>query len=45
MRTVVKRLLRKHKYPPDSQVQAVNTVMEQAERLCETWAEEGTLAA
>jgi type I restriction enzyme, R subunit len=41
MRTVVKRLLRKHKYPPDSQVQAVNTVMEQAERLCETWAEEG----
>jgi type I restriction enzyme, R subunit len=45
MRTLVKRLLRKHKYPPDKQVEAVNTVMEQAERLCETWAEEGTLAA
>jgi type I restriction enzyme R subunit len=45
LRTLVKRLLRKHKYPPDKQAEAVNTVMEQAERLCETWAEEGTLAA
>lgn len=45
LRTMVKRLLRKHGYPPDKQEQATTTVMEQAERLCETWAEEGTLTA
>ena len=45
LRTLVKRLLRKHKYPPTKQDEAVVTVMEQAHRLCETWAEEGTLAA
>jgi len=45
LRTMVKRLLRKHGYPPDKQEQATNTVMEQAERLCETWAEEGVLSA
>jgi type I restriction enzyme R subunit len=43
LRTMVKRLLRKHGYPPDKQEQATVTVMEQAERLCETWAEEGAL--
>jgi ADP-ribosylglycohydrolase len=43
LRTMVKRLLRKHGYPPDKQEQATTTVMEQAERLCETWAEEGML--
>jgi type I restriction enzyme R subunit len=42
---MVKRLLRKHGYPPDKQEKATTTVMEQAERLCETWAEEGTLGA
>jgi type I restriction enzyme R subunit len=45
LRTTVKRLLRKHGYPPDKQEQATATVMEQAERLCETWAEEGALEA
>ena len=45
LRTMVRRLLRKHGYPPDKQEQATATVMEQAERLCETWAEEGTLGA
>ncbi|HYO65246.1 MAG TPA: type I restriction enzyme endonuclease domain-containing protein, partial [Archangium sp.] len=43
LRTIVKRLLRKHGYPPDKQEQATQTVMEQAERLCETWAEEGLI--
>ncbi|ATB47525.1 type I restriction endonuclease subunit R [Corallococcus macrosporus] len=44
LRTLVKRLLRKYKYPPDRQEVAMQTVMEQAERLCETWAEDGLLA-
>jgi type I restriction enzyme R subunit len=43
LRTMVKRLLRKHGYPPDKQEKATATVMEQAERLCETWGEEGAL--
>jgi len=43
LRTMVRRMLRKHGYPPDKQEQATATVMEQAERLCETWAEEGAL--
>ncbi|HUB07878.1 MAG TPA: type I restriction endonuclease subunit R [Myxococcales bacterium] len=43
LRTMVRRLLRKHGYPPDKQEQATATVMEQAERLCETWAEDGAL--
>lgn len=43
LRTMVRRLLRKHGYPPDKQEQATQTVMEQAERLCETWAEDGVL--
>jgi type I restriction enzyme R subunit len=43
LRTMVRRLLRKHGYPPDKQEQATQTVMEQAERLCETWAEDGAL--
>ncbi len=43
LRTLVKRLLRKYKYPPDRQESATQTVMEQAERLCETWAEDGEL--
>lgn len=45
LRTMVRRLLRKHGYPPDKQEQATQTVMEQAERLCETWAEDGVLGA
>ncbi len=43
LRTMVRRLLKRHGYPPDKQEQATATVMEQAERLCETWAEEGRL--
>jgi type I restriction enzyme R subunit len=38
MRTIVKRLLRKHGYPPDRQEQAVRTILEQTEGLCKEWA-------
>ena len=39
MRTKVKRLLRKHGYPPDKRDEAVVTVIEQAEVLCREWGE------
>jgi type I restriction enzyme R subunit len=35
---VVKRILRKHGYPPDKQEKATRTVLEQAEVLSEHWA-------
>ena len=35
MKIVVKRILRKHGYPPDKQERATETVLEQAEILCE----------
>jgi type I restriction enzyme R subunit len=38
LRRLVKRLLRKHGYPPDKQEQATKTVLEQAELLCKDWA-------
>ena len=38
LRTIVKRLLRKHGYPPDKQEKATQTVLEQAELLCSDWA-------
>ncbi len=34
MRVMIKRILRKHGYPPDLQEQATKTVLEQAERIC-----------
>ena len=37
MRRKVKKLLRKHGYPPDKQAYAVITVIEQAERVCKDW--------
>ena len=38
MRVIVKRILRKHGYPPDKQAKATETVLEQAELLCANWA-------
>lgn len=38
MRVLVKRILRKHGYPPDLQDQAVQTVLRQAEALSSEWA-------
>ncbi len=38
LRVMVKRILRKYGYPPDKQAKATETVLEQAEVLCEDWA-------
>jgi len=38
LRTIIKRLLRKHGYPPDKQEKATQTVLIQAETLCKDWA-------
>ena len=37
MRAIVKRILRKHGYPPDKQEKATQTVLEQAALLAEDW--------
>ena len=37
LRVIVKRILRKHGYPPDKQEKATQTVLEQAELLSEIW--------
>jgi type I restriction enzyme R subunit len=38
LRVLVKRILRKHGYPPDRQERATQTVLEQAALLSEAWA-------
>jgi len=38
LRVLVKRILRKHGYPPDKQEQATQTVLEQAALLSGEWA-------
>jgi type I restriction enzyme R subunit len=38
LRVLVKRILRKHGYPPDKQEKATQLVLEQAEVLSEAWA-------
>jgi len=38
LRVIVKRILRKHGYPPDKAEKATQTVLEQAEVLSEIWA-------
>ena len=38
LRVLVKRILRKHGYPPDKQEKAAQLVLEQAEALSELWA-------
>jgi type I restriction enzyme R subunit len=38
LRVMVKRILKKYGYPPDKQESATNTVLQQAELLCENWA-------
>ncbi len=38
LRVMVRRILRKHGYPPDKQEKATRTVLEQAELLSEGWA-------
>ena len=41
LRVLVRRILRKHGYPPDKQAKATQTVLEQAEVLSEGWAVSG----
>jgi type I restriction enzyme R subunit len=38
LRLMVKRILRKYKYPPDKQEEAIELVLKQAETLSATWA-------
>jgi type I restriction enzyme R subunit len=38
LRVMVKRLLKRYKYPPDKQESAIVTVLKQAETLCKDWA-------
>ena len=38
LRAIVKRILRRHGYPPDKQEKATQTVLEQAELLEQEWA-------
>ena len=38
IRVAVKRILRKHGYPPDKQAKATQTVLQQAKLLCADWA-------
>ena len=37
LRVIIKRVLRKHGYPPDKQEKATQTVLEQAESLSRLW--------
>lgn len=37
IKVIVKRILRKYGYPPDKQEKATQTVLEQAEVLCQEW--------
>ena len=37
LRLMVKRILRKYKYPPDRQEEAVQLVLDQAETLSAEW--------
>ena len=45
IRRLVKRVLRKHRYPPDKQEKATRTVLDQAEALSADWPETGSSAA
>jgi type I restriction enzyme R subunit len=38
IKVLVKRILRKHGYPPDLEEEATKTVLAQAELLCAEWA-------
>lgn len=40
LRVIIKRILRKHGYPPDKQEKATATVLEQAEALSRAWTEQ-----
>lgn len=37
LRVLVRRILRKYKYPPDQAEEAAQLILNQAETLCEAW--------
>lgn len=37
LRLMVKRILRKYKYPPDQEEIAIKQVLQQAQALCDAW--------
>jgi len=39
IKVLVKRILRKHGYPPDLEAEATKTALAQAELLCAGWAD------
>lgn len=39
LRRLVRRILKRHGYPPDKQEKAITTVLEQAEALSAVWAQ------
>jgi type I restriction enzyme R subunit len=41
LRNLVRITLRRHKYPPDKQEEAINLVLQQAERLSQEWSSAG----
>ena len=41
MRLLIKRLLRKYKYPPEGQEDAITMVLKQAEALASVWSSGG----
>ena len=43
IKVMVKRILKKHGYPPDLQEEATKTVLAQAELLCADWGNAGTI--
>jgi type I restriction enzyme R subunit len=42
LRLLIKKLLKKYKYPPDKQQKATETVLDQAKLLCRDWSEKQT---
>ncbi len=42
LRVMVKKILKKHGYPPDKQKKAIDLVLQQAHELCKDWAGSGT---
>lgn len=40
LRVIIKRILRKHGYPPEKQAKATELVLEQTEALSEAWTDE-----
>ncbi len=42
LRSAIKRLLARHNYPPDQEVEAINLVLKQMEHFANEWSQDGT---